>query len=786
MRKFRTFLLLVSLASVFLAASCGPGNIDSTDLSGGGGGPSIITLTLGAAAIGNSGSTTASATVTDSSSSPLPNITVDFAVGTAGAGGFSPAASAVTDAAGVATVTFTAFPAGDDSVVNITATVTLSGGGTIVDIASLTIGAPPPPVPANMSLVISPLTINITGTATVTATATDAGGNPAYNTNITLTIIAGALLGSFDNLDPLADTVTVLSDANGQIIATFYAESTSGTVTIQADAAPASTTASLSITSNPFAVALVATDDTLTTAQSTALTATVQNVAGNPVQDGTIVSFAITAGDPAAGTFSSATATTVVGVAQVTFTASASVTGAVVVTASAGTAPVVSGTELITITQAGAGSIEFVSASPNVIGIQGSGTQDNSTVTFIVKDVNNNPMSGEPVDFTLYGPVGAYLGSGGTTDNQSTAADGTVTTILHSGMVAGPARIVASLTNDPAIITSSGNISIGGGVPSASHFDLAASRFNLEGLACLNVSTSISSYMSDRFKNYNILTGTSVSFTTEGGAIDASAVTGSTGIASATLRTQAPYPEDVNPAAWETVAAGLQYTVGTRTYNPRDGWVTVLVTTTGEETFIDENADGVYTAADTFTPAVHDLGEPFIDSDDSGTRVAGELFFDWPSYVPGGVAGTHQTGNTVWDDQIPIHESITLLFTGPPHVSSNTSRIRTTAGGSGNINIPVGGTETFDVYVSDINLNSLIGGTTVAVSTTNGTLAVFGGSPLPDGVFTGPAVFFATLTNGNTSGSAQIATLSAKVTWPSACGTVIVEYVYPGIITLDP
>jgi hypothetical protein len=87
---------------------------------------------------------------------------------------------------------------------------------------------------------------------------------------------------------------------------------------------------------------------------------------------------------------------------------------------------------------------------------------------------------------------------------------------------------------------------------------------------------------------------------------------------------------DVAPdASW----GEKSYTYGGRTYNPRDGWVSVLVTTTGEEYFYDSNANGMYDAAE--FPSVIDLGEPFIDTNDNGARDDGttdpaELYFDWP------------------------------------------------------------------------------------------------------------------------------------------------------------
>lgn len=792
MRSVKRCLLLVSVILAFLFASCGPGNIDSSYGGGGSPTPASVTVVLTPSTIASGGWTTVTATVTDSSSNPLSGITVDFAVSDGTAGSFS-AASAVTDAAGVATVTFNANVV--DLLVNITATVTLSGGGTINNSASLTIGAPPPPNPANISLTISPLSINIQGQATVTATATDSSGSPAFNAAIALVITTNPTYGSFDPVLDV-DTQNLVADGNGQVTATFYADTTSGSVTITATATAVpvdiATTASLNITSVPATVTLVITPVPITSSGTANMTATVLNVASQPVPDGTTVTFTCQAGSCGIGTFP-ATATTVGGDASVTFTADDTVTGSATIQASAGTTPII-GTASITVNAAATSSIEFVSAAPQVIGIKGSGVQDYSVVTFLVKASNGFPKPGVLVDFTLaLGPTGSYIGDDiltPLTDSASTDANGLVNTILHADYVAGPARILATV-NGTAISTSSGNISIGGGVPSATHFDLAATRINLEGLDCLNVQSTISAFLADRFGNYNVLTGTSVSFATEAGAIDTSNVTDANGITSSVIRTQAPMPEDVDPAGWET-AAGLEYTVGPRTYNPRDGYVTVLVTTTGEETFVDEDADGVYDPGETFT----DVPEPFIDVDDDNVRDVGELFFDWPAGVtPSGANpvnpnGVYDTVNTEWDAQIPIYEKYTLVFTGGPDEGTYTSRIENDLAPPAQFNdvtIAPGADRDFYVYVSDINMNRLIAGTSITVSTTAGSLDVLPTNPFTtiDGIG-GPTVLIATLKNDIAGSENIFPTLRASINYPGACNSVTAYLSFSGNITFTP
>lgn len=746
----------------------------------------VGTTTPAITSIGNGGACDVRVLVRDASNNPLAGVTVNFSVSGGVATGVFSAASAVTDALGVATVTFTAAAA--NTLATFTASINV-GASTINNTAVLTIGTPPPPTPATVTLTVSPLTVNITGQATVTVTAKDASGNPAFNSSVTLGITAGATLGSFSSSDPALDSITQNTDAAGQVVATFYAGSSSGLVTIRATCAPlAPKTQSLSITSDPASIDLQAANPNLTVSGTTQLTADVRNIMNNPVSDGTSVAFALTAGATNVGTLSSATATTVNGIATVTFTADANNTGTVVVTATAGTAPNdVSSSTLISVSQAATGSIVFDSATPSTISVQGS-SPTSSLVKFIVKNVAGSPQPNVNVDFTLYGPTGSSISPLSVT----TRADGSVTTTLTSGSVAGPARIVATVSG--MAISTSGTVAIGGGVPSASHFDVSASRFNLEGLNCNNVQSTFTAFVADRFGNYNILKGTTVSFTTEAGAINTSGTTGDTGTTTVTLRTQAPQPVDTTPMVGEP-----NYTFGGRTYNPRDGWVTVLVRTTGEESFVDNNANGNYSAGEPFT----DLTEPFVDMDDSGTRTAGEQFFDWPAGVTGNTVGAYDGVNGVWDAQIPIFKTFTLVFSGAPHIGNTAAGILTSriecidlacATPTSNITIANGSSALFKVYVSDINMNTIMPGSSIDVklnpTTTGVTPTVIEGTPFAvgDGLSYGPTELTVRLSNGGGLTSNASPTLKAEITWPGACTSPPLKtgVYYPGTITFTP
>lgn len=496
-------------------------------------------------------------------------------------------------------------------------------------------------------------------------------------------------------------------------------------------------------------IALSATPSTLTTGGTASMQATVTTSTGANVADGTTVTFTLSSA--AMGTITS-TATTSSGIAAATFTAGTT-PGTVTVTATSGS---VSQTAAVVISAPSTGSLEYVSATPQVIGLKGGGQTASSAVIFLVKDINGTPaIDGTQVSFVMSGPSGGKLPSAGgeyigdidaspTTATASTVS-GNATVTLNSGSVAGPVTIAASvISGSQTFSASSATISIGGGVPSAAHFNLATTKFNLPGLVVSNSQATISAFIADRFGNYNVLTGTSVSFYTEAGAIDTSNVTDATGITTVTFRTQAPDPAEVSITASETTlinSLNLTFAQGIPTdgtYHPRDGWVTVLASVQGEEAFEDANANGIYDSGETFS----DLGEPFVDKDDDGARDTSPF----EEYIDVNGNGSYNGPNGVWDGpgcagsgcltSKTIWTSITLAFTGNGYycaISPSTFAIAN------------GGSQSFSAMVGDINANRLVSGATIAVAASVGTLAGQTTHTVPDGVPSGPSVLYFTL-----------------------------------------
>jgi len=387
-----------------------------------------------------------------------------------------------------------------------------------------------------------------------------------------------------------------------------------------------------------------------------------------------------------------------------------------------------SSTLALSLTQAAGNTpagIQFISASPDVLGVVGSGQPTTSNVSFRVTDSNGSPVAGQLVNFNLIGPTGAYIGTqDGTplTATGTTSSTGNVIVPLNAGNVAGPVTITAGVTvGGTTFTTSTSVISIGGAVPSASHFSLATARFNLPGLVRAGFTTSLSVFLADRFSNFNILKDTQVSFFTEAGAVDTSVNLDETGAGSVTFRTQQPMP-------LQTMPAGHPFPLNGR------GWLSVIAITRGEEGFGDINGNGVYDFGVDFFDATLDLGEPFIDRNDNGvwdgpgctetgcipTQAPAEFFVD------ANANGTYDPPNGMWDGpgcaqpgciQSPmIWQSILLQFTGNINVAGSCSISPTT------FNVVNGGNQSFTVTLHDANLNAPVPGTTVSVSSNGGSL----------------------------------------------------------------
>ena len=368
----------------------------------------------------------------------------------------------------------------------------------------------------------------------------------------------------------------------------------------------------------------------------------------------------------------------------------------------------------ITVLPATAGSIKFVSADTTNIALKGTGgfgRQEFSTLKFEVSDNTGNKLAGTLIDFTFSDSNTAST-VGGLSLNPGTAtsaADGTVTTLVAAGTMPTSVRVVAKIRGTSPLITSLSNILvISTGVPDQQHFSLATATGNCEGLDVDNDCSFVTATLGDHFGN-PAPDGTAVNFTAEGGVIGASCVTGSLPPPGATPTGQTT-DSAVGPGSGTC-------TVLLRASNPRtaNGRVTVLAYALGEENLLDANGNNVYDSIDAFTDKSPDI---FRDDSENGTWTPGESCIGPNNNGTCSTSGDGQYNGVLRNPQVPSAQALNVsaqlvqIFSG--------SHARFTFNPS-KLVCPAGGTASVQVTVTDEIGNIMPAGTTIDFSALFGT-----------------------------------------------------------------
>ena len=576
------------------------------------------------------------ATVRDAAGAVIPNALVRFVTTDTTATLVPSTGTALTNAAGVAQV---AVPAGSvTGAYAATASITV-GGRALTASANYTATIPPvapvptPPPPTLTLALINPAgasTINVApdSPGTLVATVRDTASAPVANALVTFTSNDRTA-----SLTPVSGTA--LTDANGRATLAVNAGTSPGGYSATAGATVAGL--SLSASTNYAVTFPTLTLSTPALAPASLAAGGTASVSATLFNGGTpylpVQSVAFSSPCAAAGKARLVTpVNTVNGVATTSYTdlgcgASDPVTASVAYNGSTLTTSATLAVRLAT-----AGQLLFVSALPQNIALKGTGgagRQETATVTFKVLDGAGKPFAGQVVNFALDTSVGGLALSPVTA---TTGADGTVSTVVSSGTINTPVRVSALLPGG-GISTVSDQLVVSTGVPEQASFSLSALVRNVEGGSfngcTAPAGTTLTARLADRFHN-PAPDGTAVSFTAEGGTVDASCLTGET---STTLTDGTVIKQKGTPG---------ECTVRFCAASPRpaDGRVTVLAYALGEESFVDANGNNRYDASEVFT----DLGEPFRNdravtdanaagsndayASNSATRVAGEPFID--------------------------------------------------------------------------------------------------------------------------------------------------------------
>ncbi|MGI5864555.1 MAG: hypothetical protein ACOX6T_21245, partial [Myxococcales bacterium] len=310
-------------------------------------------------------------------------------------------------------------------------------------------------------------------------------------------------------------------------------------------------------------------------------------------------------------------------------------------------------------------AIEFVSAEPSVLQIEGSGGTETSVVTFQVLDESKAPLKGVEIDFEL----GSELGGASLKPLSALSGDnGLVITNLTSGKAYGTVKVRAS-TKDRSVSGLSGDISVTGSPANYREFTFSCEQLSLGGMNHDNLTVQCAALVADRSSQK--LGNVQVTFETEAGHIDGVATTGNDpddqetyGVAVVTHRSGNPRPVDVDPNP-----AYLPHWIGDsgtepsqpcptnpqKICNPRDGLVTIIAVTAGEEQWNDTNPkNGKWDEGEDFV----DLPEPYVDANDNGRYDEGERFIDANNN------GYWDKENGRWDSSTLIWRATKLVWTG--------------------------------------------------------------------------------------------------------------------------
>ncbi|PKN53141.1 MAG: hypothetical protein CVU55_02715 [Deltaproteobacteria bacterium HGW-Deltaproteobacteria-13] len=429
----------------------------------------------------------------------------------------------------------------------------------------------------------------------------------------------------------------------------------------------------------------------------------------------------------------------------------------------------------ITVIPPATNNIQFVSATPSIIGTStasSSSLPTSSLVKFRVVDSSNNGKSGVGVTFSVIPNSYASLGISFTPESATSDADGYVTTALSSGTIPTPVWVVATV-DGTSLKSQSNTLTITTGLPTQDFFSLSVQTYNIEGWNYDGTKSNLMIIASDRLGN-PVPDGTAINFITEGAQI--------------------------TPASCTTSAGTCSVIFTSAESRPADGRVTLLAYAIGEKSFVDTTINNSYDSGETF----YDIGDPYIDANENGVWDSGE--FTIPSTTSGSLPCRTQPGNTAlpssygrfpngWSNYVPsapskentctgtwgqnyVRRSVVVVLSGSKaYISPSTVDMASTC------------SQTFPLILTDVNGNPMPAGTTIAVSSSNvnyiangatsqsaASSSIPGGTPVINTNHAGGTIFGLTVQADCSAGfpvSYPTGSLYLDVTTPNGIGTTI-------------
>lgn len=505
------------------------------------------------------------------------------------------AATAVTDATGVAKVTATQAVSTSNGADVVRANVTVNNIAATDSKPVQVVSATSPGTPV-LSLGLSSTSVSAAVPATVTATLTDSRGQPVSGQVVAFTVVRA--LGR-------TNVGTALTDATGKAVALLSPATSASagadevTATVQYSGSTLSATQGFQVQATNATIASFTGPTSISAYGQDTLTLTLTGAAvDSPVK--LSVSSACAAAGKATVSPSSISAT------SNTVSLQYRDNGCGAVQPSDLLQVVIDGTSTakqltLPISAPAAVSLAFISASPEQIFLKGSGFTESSIVTFEVRDAAGNPLPNKVVELRLQTGAGGVTMEGRGVESvdplsaspftQTSNALGRVSVRVNSGTQPTPVRVHAKLSGD-AVATVSSNLSVGIGLPSQLNFSMSQRVFNIEGYDRDNTPNTYTILAADRSGN-PVPLGTVINFVAESGQIESSKqITQVNGISQATVNYASASPK------------------------PVDGRATIVAYALGEESFIDKNGNNVYDASQ--SEEFQDLGNIFKDRNFDG------------------------------------------------------------------------------------------------------------------------------------------------------------------------
>jgi hypothetical protein len=374
-----------------------------------------------------------------------------------------------------------------------------------------------------------------------------------------------------------------------------------------------------------------------------------------------------------------------------------------------------SATATISVAGVIAGSIDFISATPETIALKGTGgpaRSETSVLVFMVVDEYGDPVEGETVELRLSTDVGGLSLSNSSAVSNS---EGLVQTTVNAGNVSTHVRVHATIVDSfPLITVVSDELLVSTGLPDQNSISLGIETFNPETWHYNNVEVPVIFQAADHFNNF-VPDGTVVYFTTEGGSIDDSGTT-TDGVCEVIWRSSDPRPDD--------------------------GGVTILAFCIGEESFVDYNGNGFFDEEDLFDSAT-DMAEPFRDENDSGDYDYGEPFWDFDNngeftssgngiYNGSLCSDTAEASGLCTKELVYVQRSGRLIMSG--------SFAENISFSPGSVDLRGGSSQTVSVTIGDLNNNPMPMGTEIEFTTTNGNIVGGSSFTVPNTNRSGPLV----------------------------------------------